>query len=208
MARDWSSLTGWSPNASPWDDAPMHQFSMYDPLFTAAGDVNAGGACMGLGNPAPQPASPTFYAFLSDAGPGAVPAQETVEGEGPFAPQNAVGIPEGTPTGPQPLLYALGFPGEQLNPGDSVHAQSWSLSTAAGARVPGVKMADEKAVAAYGYPGYMAVGGVMVPPPLQPATTYRGRVVWQGPSGHTATQSFSFTTAPAAVVPPLPSVGG
>ncbi len=60
MARDWSSLTEWGADASPWDDAPMHQFSMYDPLFTAAGDVNAGGACMGLGNPASQPASPSF----------------------------------------------------------------------------------------------------------------------------------------------------
>jgi len=198
MARDWSSLTAWGTDTSPWDDAPMHQFSMYDPLFTAAGDVNAGGACMGLGNPVPQPVAPTFYAFVSDAGPSAVPDQEIVEGEGPFAPQNAVGIAEGTPTGPQPLLYALGFPGEQLNPSDSVHAVSWSLRTASGAAVPDVRMADEKAVAAYGYPGYMAVGGAMVPPPLQPGTTYRGRVIWQGPTGRTATQTCSFSTAPAS----------
>jgi len=26
VARDWSSLTGWAADASPWDDAPMHQF--------------------------------------------------------------------------------------------------------------------------------------------------------------------------------------
>jgi hypothetical protein len=189
------SLT-WSVTASPWDDAPIHQFYMYFPLSTAAGDVNAGGeACMGLGNTAAQPTSPTFYAWIGDQGPtSSVPSDETVN-EGPFAPQQTVGIPYGKTTGPQLLLYAFGLPGEELYARADPHALAWSLSTADGAELQGVKLADDGAAAAFGYPGYLPNGGVMIPPPLKPGTSYRGSVVWQAPDESTYTQTFSFTTA-------------
>lgn len=185
--RDMSgALDAWSATSSPWDNAPLHQFSIYGPLWTGAGDVNAGGeACMGMGDAAGEASSPTYYAWLSDDGPGSVPATETVEGEGPFAPQQAVGIPQGTATGPQPLLYALGLPGESFNsfPETDPHALSWSLATAAGRPVTGVKFVDDSVSAAYGYPGYIPGGGVMVPPPLTPGVTYDGSVLWQALAG-------------------------
>ena len=78
--RVLSSLTTWTAGSSPWDNAPLHQFGMYDPRWTTAGDINVDGqACMGLGNPAPDPSSPAFYAWTSDTGPSAVPPTETVE---------------------------------------------------------------------------------------------------------------------------------
>jgi hypothetical protein len=97
------------------------------------------------------------------------------------------------PTGPQPLLYALGLPGETLYSG-SPHAVSWSLTTAAGTSVPGVKMVDNAAISAYGFPQFLNEGGVMVPPSLTPNTTYHGSVDWQALNGSTYTQTFAFHT--------------
>lgn len=102
-ARDLSSVvTGWSASSSPWDNAPLHQQDMYNPLFTQVGDVNVEGqACLGVGAPLPEPPAPTFAAFYSDTGPTDVPTTETIYGEGPFAPQQLVGLPLGKPTGGQ-----------------------------------------------------------------------------------------------------------
>jgi hypothetical protein len=171
---------------------------MYFPGFTAAGDVDAATAtststaCMGLGAMADAPTSPMFYSFINEAGPSAVPTSETVNDEFPFAPQQVVGIPQGTPTGPQPILYALGM--------GYVHALSWSLKTAAGTPVSDVGFADYVSASAAGLDPtafeYL-FAGVMIPPPLAAGTTYRGSVTWQGDNNVTATQTFSFTTAPA-----------
>jgi hypothetical protein len=197
ITRDLSSSTNWSATTSPWDDAPLHQLSIYGPVWTTAGDVNDGVACMGLGNPAPQPANPTFYAWTSDQGPTKVPPTETVTGEGPFAPQQLVGIPQGQPTGPDILLYAVGLPGEDFA-GPNPKATSWSLTAANGTPVPNVNVVDDSVATSEGYPGYIHDGGVMIPPPLAGAQTYNGTVAWQGPDGGMYTQQFSFTTTTLA----------
>jgi hypothetical protein len=190
--RDWSGSVSWSADASPWTDAPLHQISMYDPRMDTAGDINVNGqACMGLGGDANQPATGvTFYAFLWEGGHTNVPNSETVDGEGPFAPQQLVGIPEGQTTGPQPLLFLEGL-------GYSPHAISWSLTDANGTSVPNVEFTDSASAAAAGYSSYfLSQGGVMIPPVLKPDTTYNGTVVWQASGGGaTAIQTFSFTTA-------------
>lgn len=113
-----------------------------------------------------------------------MPYKLDVIGEGPYAPQQLVGIPQGHPTGPQPIFYVLGL-------GD-VHAAVWSLQTAGGVVVPGVKMVDSAAAAAAGHPGYFSERGWMVPPVLQPNTAYTGSVTWDGTLGQ-LTQAFSFT---------------
>ena len=207
--RDLSPSDTWAADVSPWDAAPLHQFSMYNPLFTAAGDLNVfnqpwdgvdaatpSQACMGLGDAASEPATPTFYDFVGDVGASAVPPSETVQGEGPFAPQEVVGIPEGTPTGPDLLLYALGFPPATYGCSGTCNVEplSWSLTTAAGVAVPGVQMVDDTNTTAYGYPGYISDGGIMIPPVLATDTVYNASVVWQGPKATPATQTFSFTT--------------
>lgn len=192
MWRNLSGSVDWTATSSPWSAAPLHQTSLYDPRMDTAGDVNVGSeACLGLNGAAIQPAGGvSFYAFVWEGGHTDVPTTETVRGEGPFAPQQLVGIPEGTPTGPQPLLYAEGI-------GSAPHALSWALTTAGGTPVPDVKFVDNQTVQASGSysPYFLSQGGVMVPPPLQPATTYDGTVSWQGSGGATATQTFSFTTA-------------
>jgi hypothetical protein len=212
-SRDLSPVTAWSATSSPWDNAPLHQFSMYDPIYGAAGDANvAGQACMGFGDLLPAPSTPAFYAFVADGGPSVVPNTEVVPGEGPFAPQQLVGIPDGQPTGPQPLLYALGM-------GSGVHALSWALTAANGSPVSGVKFVDEATVGAAGYAGYIAQdsGGIMIPPPLAPATTYTGVVTWEGLAWNGSsrqgdpaimdTQAFSFTTAPLSNAVTLAAAG-
>lgn len=192
LARDLSGASAWSASASPWDSAPLHQFTIYNPEFLEAGDANvSNSACMGLGDIAPQLAAPSFNVYLSDTGPATVPITETVSGEGPLAPQQTVGIPQGRQTGPNILLYARGFPGQQHS--QDVNPVTWSL-TASGQSVTAIKMADTNTFLAFGLPGGFYDGADMIPPPLQPRTQYQGSVTWQGPDGTMATQVFDFTT--------------
>lgn len=190
--RDLSSLiAGWSPTTSPWDNAPLHQQDIYNPVFTQAGDANADGqACLGVGAPLGEPAMPTFTAFFSDTGPDGVPTTETVEHEGPFAPQQLVGIPQGTPTGGQIILYAEGM-------GAEVHALSWTLTEADGNPVPHVELVDDIQATDAGYAGYLAGVGVVIPPALKALTVYNLSVLWEGPEGVTAIQTASFKTTAA-----------
>jgi hypothetical protein len=179
----------WGPDHTPWDNAPLHQAVMYYPLATAAGEVNHGlTACMGLGDGLPEPTSPTTYLYLGDEGRVNVPTAIRPAHEGPFAPQQIVGIPSTTQTGPQPIFYVFGL--------GTAHAVSWSLRTAPGTGVSGVKMVDSASAAAAGYSGFQSVA-YMVPPPLAGETTYEGHVLWAGDTGETLSQSFSFTTAPS-----------
>lgn len=196
ISRDLSTATTWSPTMSPWDNAPLHQFSMYAPAYAGAGELNHDGAsCLGLGGLSAPPSAHRFYAFIADGGPADVPTHEYVRGERPWAPQQLVGIPQGRTTGPQPLLYARGM-------GD-VRAVSWSLTASDGAPLHDVRLADATSSGGARLSG----GGVMVPPPLAPATTYRGSVLWQGAHGVTDTQRFTFTTAPRLNFVSLGGVG-
>jgi hypothetical protein len=189
LGRDLSTVvSGWSATSSPWDSAPLHQQDIYNPSYTQAGDSDAAGeACLGVGAPSPEPATPTFAAFFSDEGPLAVPATEVVEHEGPFAPQELVGVPQGRPTGGQLILYAEGM-------GPEVHPVSWRLTEANGTAVPHAKLADDAQASAAGYPGYLAGVGVLIPPRLKPKTEYDLDVAWEEPGGPTATQALSFRT--------------
>lgn len=76
--RDWSGGDNSSATTSPWDNAPLHQFIMYDPTWSAVGDVNvAEQACLAVGSPNPEALVPTFYAFIADSGPSSVPLSDT-----------------------------------------------------------------------------------------------------------------------------------
>jgi hypothetical protein len=190
---DVSTGENWGQDETPWTDAPLHQLTMYDPAMDTAGDVDVdGNACMGLGGDANQPTSGvTFYAFIWEGGPRNVPTSETVYSEEPFAPGQVVGIPDGQATGPQPLLYPEGL-------GETPQAVSWTLTEANGTAVPNVQFVDDAKAVAAGYPSWaFSPGGVMIPPVLEPGTTYDGTVVWRGPGDGTSTQTFSFTTATA-----------
>jgi hypothetical protein len=199
-ARDWSSRTGWSASQSPWDAAPLHQFSLYDPNYTAAGaSSDASGACLGLGGGYPEYGigrgvhGPTFFAWYADTGAAAVATREVVTGEGPFAPQEKLGIPQGVATGPQLMLYALGLR-------TPVRAVRFGLSAAAGGVVRGVGLVDNQLAG----PGslFFVDGGVLITPVLAAGTSYAGWVLWQGADGQEATQHVAFTTAATPVPAP------
>jgi hypothetical protein len=198
LARNTSSYNQWDTTMTPWDTAPAHQFSMYNPAFTAAGSSTANGeSCLGLGKPSINLASPTFYSFASTNGDTLVPTTEIVRNEIPYAPQQFVGIPQGVVTGPQLLVYALGFPGEQFDTkgATGVKALSWSLK-ANGRTVHGVRMFNfQKAEltipsSAFSYND----GGVIIPPKLRPNTVYSASILWEGPTGVKQRQTFEFST--------------
>jgi hypothetical protein len=192
----------WSVEGSPWgsgaNGAPFHQAGIYNPWWTAAGEVTSGDtACFAAGTPMQTWSTPTFFAFESPSGPSAVPYAEQVAEELPFAPQNVVGIAEGVETGPDIILYAVGFPEEGTYGSNSVQPVAWSLSTATGAEVPDVLMVDQSNTAAYKQDIVEDDNAFLIPrEPLAPGTTYDGTVTWQGPDGTTATQTFSFATTP------------
>lgn len=186
-----------TPSSSPWSDGPLHQAGMYYPLARAAGwayvtDHTAGlepfQECMGFGDYATEPATPTVYAFFAEQGPGAVRPTITVSGEGPFAPQQLAGIAQGTATGPQPILYVLGA--------GRIKAVRWSLTdTTTGATVPNVHLVTSYDSVAHGYgAGYLGDDAVLIPPPLDTGTVYSGTATFTGQTGECIEETFAFAT--------------
>jgi hypothetical protein len=93
--------------------------------------------------------------------------------EGPYAPQEAVGIPQNTPTGPNIIFTNQGF-GYSKN-----HAVSYSLTGPGGAPVE-AKFVDSNTPPPDGQ-SYRAfnLGGDMIPVhPLDPFTDYTAHVTW------------------------------
>jgi hypothetical protein len=164
--------------------------------MTTAGSTDAaGGACLGLGDPARAPASPTFYAYTSDTGRNDVPPVEVVAGERPYAPQELVGIKQGVPTGPQLILYAEGFRGEVWNASSAaMQVTSATLTTGAGQPLRGVHVVDSRT--AVGDPDATAFSdaAVLIPPRLRPNTIYKATAEWRSPKGQSATQTVEFAT--------------
>ena len=191
-----ASTDNWSATTTPYSTAPLHQYVIYAPLATIAGDVDTtkGEDCMGVGQPdllsAVTAPAPTFYAFVNERGPHYAVSSELAR-ELPTTPQQQLGEPAATRTGPQLLLFEVGL-------GFSPHAASVTLQTSAGTIVPDVKVAPE------------TEGGVLVSPPLRPGTSYVLHIEWTGEPrpmiegfettvvpGQSATQTLSFATAPA-----------
>jgi hypothetical protein len=186
------SVAGWSPSSNPWDEAPLHQTLLFDPSVNTAGyDEYQSFFCMRFGFGVAGPAGPSFYAYTGNLGRTAVPFREDVEGEGPYAPQEAVGIPQGVPTGPNILFFTAGF-------GSSNHAALYALTDSAGRGVK-VKFVDSTTPPPPKGNGYRAftTGGDMIPvDPLLPATSYTAKVLWHNDdSGANQAQSVAFTTA-------------
>ncbi len=156
----------WSSDATPYSTAPLHQYILYNPLATVAGDVHtaSGTDCLGDSEPnllAPiDTPTPTFYAFVNERGPRYARASEVAR-ELPTTPQQQLGEPASERTGPQILLYAIGL-------GFTPHASTVTLATRSGAVVAGTKVAAE------------TLGGVLVPPPLKAGTSYVLTIGWTG----------------------------
>jgi hypothetical protein len=183
-------IVGWTADSNPWDAAPLHQTLLFDPRVNAAGySEDDTFACMRFGFNFTSSADPLFYAYTGDTGRSGVPFREVVNGEGPYAPQEAVGIAQGVPTGPNILFFTDGF-------GSSNHAVLFSLADASGHGVD-AKLVDSKTPPPNGNSQVFYTGGDMIPvQPLLPATSYTAKVLWQNDdSGQTAPQTVTFKTA-------------
>ena len=182
---------GWSASTNPWDAAPLHQTLLFDPDVDSAGydESSDGFFCMRFHSVFSQPANPAMYAYTGNLGRSDVPTSITVNGEGPYAPQEAVGIPQGVPTGPQILFFVQGF---QQN-----HAVSFSLTGPGGAAVES-KLVDSTTQPPPGesYKPFQAGGDLIPVNALDPLTDYTATVVWHDDnSGAETTQTVSFKTA-------------
>jgi hypothetical protein len=188
-------FSGFTATSNPWDTAPLHQTLLFDPRVNSAGyDEDKGFTCMRFGFNFTSPASPVFYAYTSDTGRVGVPFRVVVAGEGPYAPQEAVGIPQGVPTGPDILFFSQAF-------GNSDRAVLFNLIDQDKHGVE-VKFVDSTTPPPNGS-NYQAftTGGDMIPVhPLLPATSYTANLVWKSDSGATAPQSVTFKTGGQARV--------
>ena len=192
--RDMSrAVSGWGKSSSPWDNAPLHQEDIYNPLLNQAGEANMDGeACWG--------ALPTiseyritmvrYYTFINERGNSQVPTSE-ITNETPFTPQQLVGL-GGKTTGPTIIAYATGFKAEILEASGAMTATAWTLKSA-GKNIPDVKMVDDAIAAKHGYPGYVDGDSVFIIPahPLHPGG-YIGTITWKSPRGQTGTQHYRF----------------
>ncbi len=172
----------WSATATPWLDAPLHEYLQYDARRTTGGYAEGEGfSCLRLTGELIAPA-PRAFAF---PGPDPLAVRPAVTvADSPFAPHQLIGLPARAMTGPNIHLYVVGL-------GNGVKITSSSLTGPTGPVAIGT--VDQTTP---GGASFFFGGGVMIPKQaLQPGATYRGTVAWRSPSGRTLGQRFAFRTA-------------
>lgn len=180
MGAPWSS-------GNPWATAPIHLNQMMAPQLRAVGAFEADGtACLTTwpGMSFAPTAEPRFASWPGDGVDDVAPA--VVARELPFVPGQFVGLPEGAETGPNMMVYAIGW--------DRVRIVAATLRPAGGAPVA-VRTVDRshESVGPYLVPG----SGFVIPVrPLAPGTAYTATArVRNVESGLVRTTTWRFTTA-------------
>lgn len=178
---DWSF---WSNDGfGPWETAPYHLFSLLDPLVTSVGaSANDGYSCMrsAYADDWSLDGPPRFYSYPGDGT--TIYSAEAVEGELPSAPMEQVGIPQGTTTGPNILLF-------QVNCRKLYEADARPLVSANLGGPDGNPVETRLVNGIYG-----AAGGDLIPvKPLHPDRNYTVQANWMCADGSHA-QQFSFRT--------------
>jgi len=181
----------WSASTNPWDAAPLHQTILFHPSADSAGYADSEGfRCMRVHYVFQQAPATAFYAYTSNTGRVDVPPSVTVQGEGPYAPQEAVGIAQGVTTGPNILLFVDGF-------GSTNHATSFSVTGPGGGEVE-TKMVDSTTPPPDGntYRAFQTGGDLIVVNPLDAFTDYTATVMWHNDdTGEERAQTVAFKTA-------------
>jgi Cysteine-rich secretory protein family len=175
---DWSE-------SDPFAEAPLHLIQLMSPELQEVGiAVDATGyLCITTwpGFRERDASTPTVYTYPGDGATG-VPSAETASEE-PFVPGDFVGLPKGTATGFDIMVFAEGL-------ADPWHARIVSATvTGPGGRVA-VKTVDRTTptVGAYLPPG----SGFVIPvAPLRPGATYAATVRFAGAPRY----AWTFTTA-------------
>lgn len=174
---------GWD-GRDPFADAPLHLIQLMSPELRQVGVAQGSGYLCITTWPGYDPAGwskPTVYTYPGDGATG-VPYAETAH-EFPFVPGGFVGLPDGTRTGFNIMVFAEGI-------AEPWHAHVVAASLAGPRGRVAVKTVDRTTptVGAYLPPG----SGFMIPvAPLRPGTTYRASVRFAGGLRYT----WSFTTA-------------
>jgi hypothetical protein len=183
-------VVGFTATSNPWDDAPLHQTLLFDPQVNSAGyDDDGRFACMRFGFDFSQPPMPVLYAFTGDSGRTDVRPRVTVQGERPYAPQEAIGIRQGVPTGPNILFFAQGF-------GSSDRAVPGSVSMTGPSGPVDARLVDSTTQAPDGSGPVLPSGGDLIPvKPLEPLANYSVSVTWEGGNGRQVPLTVSFKTA-------------
>jgi hypothetical protein len=190
----------WTPQANPWEDAPIHLNQLWTPdLYTVGIDESRGYTCTttwpGIGAPA-SPAG-TVITYPGDGTTGLPPAEDAAES--PFVPGKFVGIPEGTIAGRELFVYEEQPPVMGSCAG-FCFARAPALVSASLTDPGGpvqIKWVDANTEGVGGY----LTGAIIIPvQPLAANTTYTADVTLEAnlASGlPVVTHQWSFTTGPA-----------
>jgi hypothetical protein len=155
--------SGFEPE-DPWKDAPFHEFQLMHPWLAKTGvGVSGNFICMVTGGDRSADGA-SSYALQTVPGTGQyVPPEETAV-ESPFTPGDEVGLPAGTRTGPNLLVYAVGP--QHLT---TVTITAATLTAADGSTVP-VRWVDGSSPRSG---KYLDGGAIVIPAyPLEENTSY------------------------------------
>lgn len=184
----------WTNGVNPWENAPIHLHQLLAPRLAEMGvdDSASSYVCATTWPGMTRAVSPSLQVTTYPGnGRSEVWAEQTAR-EGPFVPGDFVGLPQGTTTGPNMLIFADG-PG--VNGAQIVSADLFGPN----GPVP-VRWVD-KTTATIG--PYLSPGGVVIPvSPLRTGSVYVASVTVQA-GGTSVTYPWSFKTQ--GLEPPPPS---
>jgi hypothetical protein len=185
----------WGPESTPWVNAPLHLGALFFPQATSAwfGEAVRGletRSCMGVNGSLSSSSTPTFYSVPGNGAKNVPFAWNAVEE--PYTPGQAVGIPQGTTTGPYIILYPSS---------PAVVFSSASLAGPNGEAIPTVAVPPTTAApASAGWPQATTLGGpgaetfVIVRAPLAKDSHYVLEAHWASTGGQAYTQQVAFDT--------------
>lgn len=176
--------------ANPFEDAPIHLAQLLAPRLSEMGVDDSGGyvcATTWPGMNRPAPAAPAVYTYPGD-GRLAVPYAQTAA-EDPFVPGDFVGLPQGTRTGPNMLVFADG-------PWSTAEARIDAASLTGPDGPVEVRWVDNTTEQ---IGPYLPTAGVVIPVrPLGPSSVYTASIRLSA-NGQAITHTWSFTTVAASL---------
>ena len=197
----------WASSVNPWLDAPLHEAVLFGPAATTAwyGETESkwgsGQDCMGVGGGSrtlqySPGAPPTFLSLPGNGATDVVPSEQA--GEQPFTPGAAVGIPAGTTTGPNILLWAVAADPNDEMVSSRASVEAATLTGPTGEVPVRIVTPDTPAPPSpAGWPQRTTVGGsadyVIPVKPLMPSAEYTLTATWIGSSTEPALGSTSTT---------------
>lgn len=182
--------TDWR-DGNPWETAPIHLIQLLGPALARVGaDESKGFECVTTW-PGYERTGAANVVYTYPAGGTKSWRPSEVARESPFTPQEKVGIPEGTRTGP--TLYVLPD-GPWTKAYGTFAVTAASLAPAAGGAKLALRVVDKRNK---DVGPYMPPGAAMLIPvrPLKGGAAYTASVTLRGPDGTELTKTWSFTTA-------------